>query len=611
MSTSVRELATLAASFGLAIALLAAAGTVECAEGVALVHGSDAAPLPIVLRRGAIPAERTAAHEIATYLSRITGRPFKVRNEQFTRARAPTIEVGATLLAQARGVRCAGEGAESWTVATAGQHVVVCGSRPRGTLYAAYHLLEDALGVRWWTPFAEEVPSDPAPTVPRGIRRGSPAFVYRDINGVAGPREFGARRRLNGHFSGLRSAHGGSERYGPPSQVHNFFRYLPPEEHFDANPEFYSEIAGFRYPDRTQLCLTNDRVLAAVATRLATFIERETARAAAAGVAAPQLYNVSQNDWGRPCDCTPCRRLHEREGSHAAAVIAFVNGLAAAIAQRHPHVLLDTLAYDWSFDPPRNVRADDNVIVRIAPLYGRDFAKPLSAPVHEPIRQAVAGWQARTHRLRAWDYAVTYGDAGDLPRPSLDWLAADLRFYRDRGVEGIFVQQDPLIQADMLDLKRWVLMRLMEDPERDTAALVHEFTEGFYGAAAATMRRYRHALAEALQRRPTKIRFDADASEFHYLDAALIREAQALFDAAEALVEGEPLRLRRVRHARLALDAATLHRWSQLELAAELERSVVVERFRSTTLEQIELRLPLGHRAEARAALDEQLAALE
>ena len=69
---------------------------------------------------------------------------------------------------------------------------------------------------------------------------------YRDIHGVTGPPVFHARNRANGHYSFLDAAHGGKEGYGPPSMVHTFFEYLPPEEHFAVHPEFYSERNGRR-----------------------------------------------------------------------------------------------------------------------------------------------------------------------------------------------------------------------------------------------------------------------------------------------------------------------------------------------------------------------------
>ena len=47
---------------------------------------------------------------------------------------------------------------EEWKVEGKGQSVAISGGSPRGLLYGVYHYLEDACGVRWWSPREEDVP---------------------------------------------------------------------------------------------------------------------------------------------------------------------------------------------------------------------------------------------------------------------------------------------------------------------------------------------------------------------------------------------------------------------------------------------------------------------
>jgi hypothetical protein len=429
---------------------------------------------------------------------------------------------------------------------------------------------------------------------------GEPAFAYRDVAGVPGSMLFHLRNRTNGHFSFLPEKLGGSESYGPPMHVHTFYSYVPPRKHFRRHPEFYSEIDGRRTAEKGQLCLTNERLADLVTARLRRFIKQGRRQAAKRGQSTPRLYDFSQNDWSRPCRCAACERLAGEEGGHAGALVRFVNRIADGVAGKHPGVLIDTLAYGYTLEPPRSAALRDNVALRFAALEERDFLAPLAD--QRELRRALEGWRGKTAHLRIWAYSVSFGfEAHNLPMPNLPALASDFRYYRDLGVEGVFLQHYHPVAADLGDLKLWVLVKLLEDPARDAQALVEEFTDGYYGAAGPRVREYLERLERAA--RGHALYYPMEPGDYDWLDPAFLRDAQALFDRAEGEVgEDETLRMR-LRHARLSLDRATLWRWDpQLarpggdDLSA-LDPAAILERVRGTALEQIERRLT-GSRAE-------------
>jgi hypothetical protein len=601
---------------GLATALWLAAIPVP-AEAMTIAREARTS-LSVVLPEEAIPSERKAAEELASYLERVTSAEFPVVLESRARAGEPAIWVGPTARSRGLGIDADALGPEQWVIRTAGDDLVLVGGRPRGTLYAVYRFLEDHVGVRWWSPFEEYVPVRPDLEVEVDAA-GRPAFPYRDIHGVPGPPVFHARNRANGHYSFLTAAHGGNEGYGPPFMVHTFFQYVPPEEHFETHPEFFSERDGKRVGKRSQLCLTNEALLKLVAGKLEAYIEQARIEAEAKGERPPRLFSVSQNDWRKPCTCERCGELDEREGSRAGSLVHFVNLLADSIAAEHPDVRIDTLAYDYTLPPPREERLRDNVVVRLADLQYRDFSKPVTHRANREVRRAIQGWGRVTNHLRIWGYTVTFGRrAHNLPLPNLQVIAADFRYYLAQGVEGLFIQHNHPVLADMRDLKQWILFKLAEDPARDLDALVSEFTEGFYGPAGKTIREYLRMLESAARRKRSPIRFPTDYEQYRYLTPAFLRRAQSLFDRGEREVAGDPVLLRRLRHARLSLDRATLLRWDDA-LAAPARRAdagppidpeTVAERYRETALEQIEIRIRPGRRGELRDKVDREIAKL-
>src|SRR5688500_4997209 len=85
----------------------------------------------IVVAPDAIPAEQTAARELAEHLKLVTGTEFPIRTEA---AGAKQILVGAK--------QTANLGHDGIVIKTAGDTLTLSGSRPRGTLYAVNTFLE-------------------------------------------------------------------------------------------------------------------------------------------------------------------------------------------------------------------------------------------------------------------------------------------------------------------------------------------------------------------------------------------------------------------------------------------------------------------------------------
>jgi hypothetical protein len=248
----------------------------------------------------------------------------------------------------------------------------------------------------------------------------------------------------------------------------------------------------------------------------------------------------------------------------------------------------------------------DNVVVRFSGFHGRDRSKPITDPANLTIREALEGWLDVTGHLRVWDYAVSYGAQGELPLANLPVLAMDLRYYRDIGVEGIFLQHDFPVAADLRDLKLWVLSKLLEEPDRDHEELVREFTDGFYGPAGGIVRRYLELLESRMARLPVFIGYQAPAADYDYLDRKFLRRAQRIFDRAERKVLGNRLLKRRLDHARLSLDRATLWRWPGVP-----DRDNVVERYHNTWRAQIEIRYPEESRRAVMAEVEHEIEFLQ
>jgi hypothetical protein len=587
-----------------ALLLVVALGLGAMLPAAALSLARDGkAEIEIVLAAEATPAEQTAARELADILKQVTGGHYRVSRERPTMPVRPRILVGPTAATKAAGVDCSQMGPEQWLIRTVGNNLVIAGGRPRGTLYAAYHFLEDVVGVRWWNPWEESIPRRPTLAVGNLNLSGQPSFRYRDIYMIYGRDggRFAARNRLNRDGDAkVESQYGGTLNYGPPYHVHTFNLYFPPKQYFATHPEWFSLLKGQRVGEHSQMCLTNPPLRQAFLAKLRETIASSWAAAQAAQQPPPLVYSVSQNDWYNQCECDPCQALAKAEGSEAGPLLEFVNYLADGIKDQYPEVMIDTLAYQYTQKAPLTIKPRDNVIIRLCDT-DADMAQAITHPNNTAFREHLQSWARIAKNLRIWDYAVTYAKPIGMPMPTVRTYQPDFRFYLDHNVEGVFTELEYPVTADWRDLKVWMMIKLLENTEADYNKLLDTFLSGFYGPAAAPLKQYLTALEKEADYRQSRVNWMASPMTLGYLHLGFVNSAHKLFDQAEAAVGQDETLLKRVRHARMPLDRATVAGYMRLSAdwnalgqpadQAPPDREKVAQRALETRLVQAKMRL--------------------
>ena len=546
------------------------------------------------------PVELTARDELAHYLAE------GVKGEITLEGRPVVFHIGDSAVARAMGLEAAAMPDEAWAVKSSGSDIALVGGGTRGTLYAAYHFLEDVQGVRWWTPDEETVPVRERWELAPLDLSGRPFFRQRDIyrsfnNIIRDGGRFSARRRLNrdGDIP-ITPERGGNVAYGPPNFCHTFDHYFPKDRYFDKHPEYYALRDGKRVPGpQSQLCLTNPGMRAEMWELLKRFIAEGEKAAAEKGAPPPILYDFSGNDCRNPCQCEPCQAIAKREGSESGPLIDCLNEIAAKLKDHRPDLFLHTLAYYHTENPPRALRPAKNIVIRLADT-STNQAAPFSAPENRAFVRRLESWAKIAAHMGIWDYSITYMlPTGPFPHEYT--LAESLRTYAANKVEYMFFEHEFADCADMYDLNIWLESRLMEDPNADDDALREEFYSGYYGAAGPLIAEYRRLLKESSDKKKTHIDWFASPKQFSMVDARLAVDAQALFDRAEAAMEGDPALLRRARRARLNLDRIIALNWRSIvtDFVAHggtpetfpLDQQGVAARARDTRLAAIEERL--------------------
>ena len=508
-------------------------------------------------------AERHAAEELASFLTRITGATFALVPLD-TRPASPMLIVGSGPAARSLlpDLDPASLTPDGIVIQSVGENIVFAGARPRGTLYAVYSFLQDVVGCRWWSSTVSTIPSRKHLTVPRQAVRYIPPLEYRETFWFdAFDPDWAVRNKSNGNREHLDKKRGGHITY--KGFVHTFNSLVPPGKYFALHPEWFSEINGKRLGGanvRSQLCLTNPELQDFVTKRVLQWLH-ESPEAS--------IVSVSQNDWGNPCHCARCAALAAREGSESGPMLHFVNTIAERVEKEFPHVAISTLAYQYTRKPPRYVRPRPNVIVRLCSIEC-SFAHPLGDSVENAaFRRDIEGWSKVCQRLYIWDYTTNFSHY-IMPHPNLRVLGPNIRFFVQNGVKGVFEQgayQSP--GAEFAELRAWVLAQLLWDPGRDADALISEFLAGYYGAAAPYLRRYIDLLHDECERTGHYLGIGSPPSA-PFFTLAVMTQAEKLFDQAEAAVAGDPAVLDRVRVARMPLRYVWALRWQDFRRQAKL-----------------------------------------
>lgn len=439
------------------------------AQDVVLVTRGGARPSVIVKPAAASAAQDYAAQELQTFVKEMTGVTLPLVSD------AEALPERAILLGHTRHtasvlgapVEMAPLGAEGFRLVTRAPHLLIIGSPQRGTLYGVYELLERFGGCRWYASWFSVIPTLDALRVPAIDEQQIPAFAMREpfwYDMFQG--DLAARNKANGNSMELQAQHGGKgDRFGAELFVHTFNRLCPPNEFFDAHPEYFSEINGKRLKEYSQLCLTNPEVLKIVTERLLALIRQDPTA---------KLFSVSQNDWYNYCTCPQCKAIDEAEGSPAGTMITFVNQVAEAVEKEFPEVWIETLAYQYTRTLPRNVRPRHNVVPRLCTIEC-DFAQPLDISPYEQNSRFVSdiqGWSAISQTLYIWDY-VTNFRGYITPFPNLKALQGNVQFFHKNKVAGVFEQGAYQGRhGDLAELKAWLLAKWLWNPELPREQLI-------------------------------------------------------------------------------------------------------------------------------------------
>ena len=503
----------------------------------------------IVVADDASPSEHNAATELQALFLEATGLTLPIVAAPDT-PDTPQIVIGQGAAAKALGVdpAAADIGEQGYVLRAVPPHVVIAGTPGAGTMYGVHRFAETALKVRWTAPGVTIVPKVTDVTFPNAADSSvQPAFNWRRIY-YAWP---GADRAFLAHQADNDGGDGPDATWGlqhsNAGQAHTYFNFISPDEYFDTHPEYFSEIGGVRIREDTQLCLTNPDVLDIV-----------TEKMLASMAASPNVrqFNFSQMDHYNGCECPKCKAMNELYGTAGGTQFWFVSELAKRTAAVYPDKQIGTLAYTYSEEPPVGLDLHPNVAIWLCHMYPSCDSHPIrTCDKNADYKRRAEAWSHLTGHLYIWHYIVDFMHYYN-PFPNFFALADNLSFYREIGVEGIFLQgMNQGGGGEFSLLRPWFGAKLLWDPTQDPDRLIRRFLEDYYGAAWGPMYDWIHLLQDKVDHDNIHMHLYTNPAQ-GYLPEDVVVTGEALFKEAEQMVADDPVLLDRVQVAAMPLGYA-------------------------------------------------------
>ncbi|HNT36560.1 MAG TPA: alpha-glucuronidase family glycosyl hydrolase, partial [bacterium] len=194
------------------------------AKEITLVKSGKTA-YTIIVASDASPSELHAARELQDFVAQMSGAQMPILTDAYPLPEKAVVlgenRWSQTLVPDLNVKELAKEG---YIQKTVGEHLVITGGKPRGTLFGVYGILEDHLGCRWFTPDCSRIPKSKTIVLSELDERIIPRLEYRDpfySDGFDG--DWVLRNRMNSSRAAGVESKGGKVQFSDLAFCHTFF----------------------------------------------------------------------------------------------------------------------------------------------------------------------------------------------------------------------------------------------------------------------------------------------------------------------------------------------------------------------------------------------------
>lgn len=478
-------------------------------------------------------ATRNAAELLRRFVSEVSGASIPISYNHNISPKKGDVLIGETCNA----------GEDGFRLLTRDGILHIMNGGDKGAIYGVARLLEDYIGVHYLASNYYQIDEHrKTVTLPEFDRVVTPAFRYRQTQ------SYSLEDPVFKMWFGWEVP---QEIFIGNLWVHTFNKILPSRRFGNEHPEYYALLNGERMPgDHSQWCLSNPDVFEACCRQLDSIF-----------AANPELdmISVSQNDGNDTyCHCDKCMKIYDEEGSISGAYIRFVNKLA----ERYSDKQFSTLAYLFTYQPPKKVKPLPNVNIMLCDIDCKREATLTDNESGQSFVEAMKGWAEISDNIFVWDYGINF-DNQVSPFPNFHIMQPNIQLFKENNTTMHFSQNNAIRGTDFAEMRTYMLANLMWNPYCNLDSVKSVFLKRFYGAAAPYIKEYQDLMEGALIASHKQL-WIYDSPITHkdgFLCPQLVKLYDQLFDKALQAVRNDSALTAHVRMSRLPLM------YSKLEIA--------------------------------------------
>lgn len=431
-----------------------------------------------------------AASELQSYLNKSIGSELEIIRDNVAETEYEII-LGECNRKEVQDISFESLGDESYIIKNIEKDLLIAANSKRGLLYGVYSFLE-ALGYRYYTKDTERIPNAKDVFIPKDINLSwKPTFEYREtMFKVAWDASFAVKLKVNSDFqrNDLKNnaKYGGYSGYigGGRYLVHTFKYLLPATTYQSEHPDWYAQNVGPTYsgPEYIQPCFSNYDSIDVVMQSIDSLIQNDPNS---------NILSISQNDGGVFCKCDKCNAAKERY-NESGVMLLYLNKIAERVKVKYPNIKIDTLAYSWSLEAPKEVVAEDNIVIRFCTEMCPFHDDKHKCETLAKKEQYFIDWQEHASEFSVWTYPITWSNLYN-SWPNLYELKDNIKFFVKHGVKGIYQEGFPEESCEFAELKCYILSKLAANPTMSDAEYEYhicDFLQGYYGDGWKYIRNY-------------------------------------------------------------------------------------------------------------------------
>lgn len=464
----------------------------------------------ILVKPAALPATMAAAEDFQRYIEKSTGARLPLRKAE--KAEGPAVKIGFLKVGKPEGFVIRSEGKDLHISGNDtggmpyGMNWWVSGANARcGTWSGVCDFLEKQLGIRWFFPgeLGEYVPKRDRLIVPELNYSDAPKMGWREISWLVNWRDMPQSDRV-AMYAWKRHNRVGFHVF--QRHTHAWGLYFNPKDHFDAHPDWFAMLNGRRSKinlyshEPAMMCTSHPEAVKAFAGNIVKLCTEKPC----------DMFPISPNDGGGFCECPKCRALDKinPDGSRNMSnrIFSYGNALAKEVNKHLPDQMLGLYAYSYFVDPP-DFDLDPHISIC-------NVHNSCSYTYHDPgIRAAhleqLLQWRKRAKHM----HFLTFPEGmGCLNTPVYNFNGIKMLFanLRKAGIDSVGYAASTGFGAS--GLNKYMVARLLWDPECDIDAVYADALDGAYGGAASLVRDYFAEVERRIARFYTEGRVSEDVS---------------------------------------------------------------------------------------------------